>query len=432
MEILVYIPKESPRINFVFKHICKRILNIDVKFTTKVEPFIAFKGVKFSYAKKQLGKEIFIEQYGLLNEQGFSDMEIKVGRWNDIPCFFKTSSKSSIPFDIFSASFYMLTRYEEYQPYVKDNKEGFPIKESIAYQNDFLNIPVVDEWAYAFREVLKEKFPNQEFPERKGKQKSIIAVEEVFAYAQKGFVRQLGGFFKDLSRLQFKLIFKRIISLIRYQSDPLNVYDNIVDFYQKNNYPMHFMFQLSDYSRYSKNLSYNRTTYQRIIKSIGDYADLGLLLGYEATQEQEILVKEKKRWEQIVNEELDNVLINRHTINFPDAYKKMEKLNLSADYSMGFKKTLGFRAGTCTPFLFYDLDLEQLLPLTIYPSAFNSIVLENTDINSVIDQIKAIKQSIDKVNGNFLGIFENKDFADNFDDKMAKEIIQLIHDKKQD
>ena len=430
MEILVYVPKENSRIYYVFKHICKRILQLDVKFTTKVEPFIAFKGIKFSYAKKQLGKEIFVEQYGLLSEQGFTDKEIKMGNWSGVPCFFKTSSKSSIPYDIFSASFYMLTRYEEYQPYVKDNREGFPIKESIAYQNDFLERPVVDEWAYAFREVLKAKFPNHSFPERKGKQKSIIAVEEVFAYAQKGFVRQLGGFFNDLSRLQFKLILKRIISVARYQSDPLYVYNDIVDFYQQNNYPMHFMFQLSNYSRYSKNLSYNRTTYQRIIKSIGDYASLGLLLGFEATQEVEVLIKEKKRWEAIVNEELDNVLINRHSINFPDAYKNMEKLSLSDDYSMGFKKALGFRAGTCTPFLFYDLDLEQLLPLTVYPSVFNSIALEFIDPGEVVDQIKRIKKNINQVNGYFLGIFENRDFASNFEEKMAKEIIQLIHDKQ--
>ena len=429
MEILVYVPKENSRINYVFKHICKRILRLDVKFTTKVEPFIAFKGIKFSYAKKQLGKEVFVEQYGLLGEQGFSDKEIKVSKWNGIPCFFKTSSKSSIAYDIFSASFYMLTRYEEYQPYVKDSKEGFPIKESIAYQNEFLDRPVVDEWAYAFREVLKAKFPNHEFPERKPKQKTIIAVEEVFGYAQKGFVRQLGGFFKDLSQFQFKLIAKRILAVARYQSDPLYVYDDIVDFYQDNGYPMHFMFQLSNYSRYSKNLSYNRTTYQRIIKSIGDYADLGLLLGFEATQEAEVLIKEKKRWEQIVNRELDNVLINRHSINFPDAYKNMEKLNLSEDFSMGFKKSLGFRAGTCTPFLFYDLDLEQLLPLTVYPSAFNSIALDHIEVDEVIDEIKHIKERIDNVNGYFLGIFENKDFVDNFEDKMAKEIIQLIHDE---
>ena len=430
MEILVYVPKENSRIYYVFKHICKRILQLDVKFTTKVEPFIAFKGIKFSYAKKQLGKEIFVEQYGLLSEQGFTDKEIKMGNWSGVPCFFKTSSKSSIPYDIFSASFYMLTRYEEYQPYVKDSKEGFPIKESIAYQNDFLERPVVDEWAYAFREVLKDKFPNHSFPERKGKQKSIIAVEEVFAYAQKGFVRQLGGFFNDLSRLQFKLILKRIISVARYQSDPLYVYDDIVNFYQKNNYPMHFMFQLSNYSRYSKNLSYNRTTYQRIIKSIGDYASLGLLLGFEATQEVEVLIKEKKRWEAIVNEELDNVLINRHSINFPDAYKNMEKLSLSDDYSMGFKKALGFRAGTCTPFLFYDLDLEQLLPLTIYPSVFNSIALEFIDPDEVIDQLKRIKKNIIQVNGYFLGIFENRDFAGDFEQKIVKNIIQLIHDKQ--
>lgn len=432
MEILVYIPKETPRINFVFKHICKRILNLDVKFTTKVEPFIAFKGVKFSYAKKQLGKEVFVEQYGLLNEQGFSDMEIKVGQWKDIPCFFKTSTSSSIPYDIFSASFYLLTRYEEYQPYVKDTSEGFPIEESIAYQNGFLELPVVDEWAFAMRDVLKDKFPEHDFPEGKPQLKSIIAVEEVFAYAQKGFVRQIGGFFKDLSQLQFKLIFKRIASIIRYQADPLNVYDELVEYYQSHDYPMHFMFQLSNYSRYSKNLSYNRTTYQRIIKSMGDYAHLGLLLGFEAVQDQSVFVKEKKRWEQIVNEELDNALIKRHALNFPDVYKSMEKLNLSSDYSMGYKNSLGFRAGTCTPFLFYDLDLEQLLPLTIYPSAFNSIILADHDKNDIVERIKKIKKRILRLNGYFLGIFENKDFAEEEDANAAKQIIHIIHEKTGD
>ena len=34
---------------------------------------------------------------------------------------------------------------------------------------------------------------------------------------------------------------------------------------------------------------------------------------------------------------------------------------------MGYPDTIGFRASTCTPFLFYDLDFEVQTPLMIHP-----------------------------------------------------------------
>jgi len=73
MELLVYIPKQTPRINYIFRHICGRILGFKVKFTSKVEDFISFEGVKFSYAKKRLGNEVFIQKFGLLEELGIND-----------------------------------------------------------------------------------------------------------------------------------------------------------------------------------------------------------------------------------------------------------------------------------------------------------------------------------------------------------------------
>lgn len=119
MELLVYIPKQTPRINYIFRHICGRILGFKVKFTSKVEDFISFEGVKFSYAKKRLGNEVFIQKFGLLEELGINDLNFSMDLWEDVPCFFRVSSESDIPFDIFSASFYLVTRYEEYQPHVK-------------------------------------------------------------------------------------------------------------------------------------------------------------------------------------------------------------------------------------------------------------------------------------------------------------------------
>lgn len=74
--LLVYTKKKSPRLNYVFKHICTRVLGLKVGFTTKIEEFIAHHGLKMSYAKQQLGNEFFVKSHDILFEQGLGDVEI--------------------------------------------------------------------------------------------------------------------------------------------------------------------------------------------------------------------------------------------------------------------------------------------------------------------------------------------------------------------
>ena len=74
-----------------------------------------------SYGAQPLGSEFFVRSNGLLLEQGLSDLELNVQIWEDTKCFFASGEKSHIPFDIFSAAFYLLSRYEEYLPHVKDS-----------------------------------------------------------------------------------------------------------------------------------------------------------------------------------------------------------------------------------------------------------------------------------------------------------------------
>jgi hypothetical protein len=155
MKLLIYTHKITPRVRYVFKHICTRILGVQVDFTSVIEEFIAHQGLKLSYAKQPLGKELFIQSHYLLFEEGVSDIDISIKNWNDTKCFFICGSKSSLPFDIFAASFYLLSRYEEYLPYVADEYGRFPPEESIAYQYHFLKEPVIDIWAYKFKAFYK-------------------------------------------------------------------------------------------------------------------------------------------------------------------------------------------------------------------------------------------------------------------------------------
>ena len=54
---------------------------------------------------------------------------------------------SDLPFDIFAASFFLVSRYEEYLDYQPDEYGRFQASSSLAFRNGFLGIPVVDLWA---------------------------------------------------------------------------------------------------------------------------------------------------------------------------------------------------------------------------------------------------------------------------------------------
>jgi len=136
--LLVYTHKVTPRVKYVFKQVCTRILGISVNFTSKIEEFIAHDSLKMSYAKQPLGKELFIRSHDLLHEQGLAFLTINVNDWGDTKCFFPTGDKSHLPYDIFAASFYLLTRYEEYLPHVQDDYGRFIAEESLAHKFGFL------------------------------------------------------------------------------------------------------------------------------------------------------------------------------------------------------------------------------------------------------------------------------------------------------
>ena len=410
--LLIYTPKVTPRIIYVFKHICTHTLGLNLKFTTKIEEFIAHEGEKFSYGRKRLGNELFVQNVDLLLEQGLNDLEIKVQPWEDTKCFFAVSEKSDLPFDIFAASFFLLSRYEEYLPHVKDDFGRFPSSESLAYKKGFLKQPVVDIWAYKFKRVLKDRFENIKFRTRSYETVSIISVSHVFNFKNKGFLRSLSGTVLDLINLKFSRVSDRFRVLLRLKKDPYNVFDELIHFIKEYKTQMVFMFQLSDYNAYDKNINYNRQNYSSIIKYVADYSKVGLRLGYFAVQEEEVLKREKKRFENIIHGPLQNVINPKYNLMLPLHYGYLNDLEIPNDYSMGFPESIGFRAGTGTSFLFYDINMEVTTPLTIHPYVFHTQVCHTGNVVDIENTLDVLISELKKVDGTFRAVFKNRDFSE--------------------
>ncbi len=412
--ILIYTHKVTPRVRYIFKHIFTRILQIPIDFTGKVEEFVAYNGPKFSYTNVALGKEFFIKSNELLFQQGIKDFDINVQKWDDVPCFFLTGEQSEIPFDIFAASFYLISRYEEYLPHIKDTHGRFSAEESIAFKNNFLEKPLVDIWAYKFLKTLKIKFPDFEHSTREYQYISTIDVDNAFAYKHKSFVRTIGGFLKDASQFKIFTIWDRLAVLFNIKKDPFDTFKAIIECKKTHQVRTIFFFLIGDYTTYDTNVSSSKRKFKLLIKDMVDYARVGLHPSYYTMNNGVLLKKEKERLESITNMPIKRSRQHFLRVSLPETYQKLIDLEIEEDYSMGYASHTGFRASTCTPFYFYDLDFEIQTPLKIFPFALIDSTLNDylkLTAKQSLGKIRDLKNEVKSVNGIFITVFHNESLS---------------------
>lgn len=412
--VLIYTHKITPRVRYTFKQIFTRILQIDIDFTSKVEEFVAFNGPKFSYTNVALGKEFFVQSNELLFEQGIRDVEIVMQKWEGVPCFFSTIEASEIPFDIFAASFYLITRYEEYLPHIKDQHGRFSANQSLAYEHNFLEKPLVDIWAFKFLEVLKQKFSDFEPDTRTYKYISTIDVDNAFAYKHKSFIRTVGGFLNDISKLHLITVWDRFAVLFNLKKDPFNTFKKAIELKNTYNVRTIFFFLIADYTSFDTNVSASKTKYKLLIKDMVDYARVGLHPSYYTMNDSAMLKKEKERLEAITNMPIKRSRQHYLRVSLPETYQHLIDLEIDEDYSMGYATHVGFRASTCTPFYFYNLDFEIQTPLKIFPFALMDATLNDylkLTPKQSLGKIRDLKNEVKAVNGTFITLFHNESLS---------------------
>jgi len=407
--LLIFTHKITNRLTYTAKQVFEKILGVEMSFTTKVEDFIKHNGPKMTYSKQPLQNEFFIRSNDLLFEQGINDLEIKVSDWEGLPCFFSSGEKSAIPFDIFSASFFLLSRYEEYLPHVKDSVGRFPVKESIAYQNNFLELPVVDLWAHKLLEALKERFPDMEMKEKSYGFTSIINVSTSHAYAMRGISRTLGGFLLDLGNLRFRNVWERMSVILRLKKDPYDNFFELVDIHKKFPIKTMFFFQFAKHSAHDKNVSTNSNKFRYLIKSVADYSVVSLSTSFVSTSDKDVLREEKKQLGNLINRPISYARLRYNKVNVPITYRNLVETEFTDDFSMGYTHEVGFRAGTCTPFYFYDINTEVRQPIKIHPFAMHDYALvKYKSKEEVFEKMDKVYRLVKQVKGDFILVFSNE------------------------
>ncbi|MEO6328402.1 MAG: polysaccharide deacetylase family protein [Ginsengibacter sp.] len=426
--LLIYLPGITPRCEYVFGMMFNEELGIEYDTTTHLNIFEAHEQEKINYSFKRNGKEFYIHASSLLFENGIKEIDISTEKKSGTTFLFCNDASCDLGFDIFSATFYMLSRYEEYLPFTADKYGRFKGADSLAYRNNFLQQPVVNTWVSIFRKMLVEKFPHLQL--RSSSFNYIITYDIDIAYAFKGrnLARLIGATAKDIFEFRVKNIFNRICTLVNLQKDPWDTFDLMQDLIVKNRLHSLFFFLMGDYSEHDKNIAYTHPLMKKLITRVSTFSEIGIHPSFQSFAFPEKISNEKTRLESLSGKKISKS--RQHYLRFilPDTYNNLADAGVKEDYSMGFSDIPGFRAGTAKPFYFYDLKNERATDLKIFPITFMD--------GSLIDYLKLapgealayilqLIEEVKNVDGTFISIWHNHTLSET---NMYKG-WRLVHDK---
>ncbi len=413
--LLIYTHKKTNRIKYILNLVFKDVLGIDFELTTNSEQLKKHSGPKLSYTTNAQCDELFFSSRNLLFETGISEQNISVFEYNSFAVFFATGKTSALPFDVFAASFYLVSRYEEYLPHIRDEHDRFIAEDSLAFQNGFLHIPVVNIWIQWIKTLLQTKYPALVFAERKYEFISTIDIDNAYAYREKGFTRSVGGYLKSLSKFSVKDIVERTRVLLGLEKDPYDTYDFQLDIIKKHKLKTIYFFLLGDYGVNDKNLPIESKKFQSLIKMLGDYAQIGIHPSYGSNSSKEQLKKEVERLSKVLHREITNSRQHFLKLTLPETYRNLIDLDITDDYTMGFASQVGFRASICSPFNFYDLDMELETKLKVHPFAIMEGTLKyymKIHHEDALLKIKPLIDEVKAVNGQFISLWHNDTLND--------------------
>lgn len=405
--VKIYSAKDSPRLNYIAGIILGDILGVSWEVITDKRKLGRHPVINYSADKLAGSFKISPDQ--ILFEKGIFQKTLSVSNWNSLPVFFSTSPDSDLPFDIFGASFFLVTRYEEYLDSERDEYGRFSSSSSAAVKFGFLDRPVIDLWARELAKAFLKRFPNIAFKRNDYKALMTIDTDQPFAYLGRNIFTSIGDFIHEKKSASVSLN-DRYRVMTKEQKDPFDVFDYMIGILERHNTDTKFFFPVGDRSKYDENPSWKNEEYRQLIHKIAGKYNIGLHPSFLAGRESSAVNSEAKRLNKILGKSISLSRFHYLRLFMPQSYLNAITAGISEDYSMGYPDEAGFRAGIARPFYFFDLTSDACTDLRIVPFQIMDADLFNhkqLSPDSAIDVIARMINETRSVGGLFVSIWHN-------------------------
>jgi len=417
--ILIYSPEENPRVVWTLDLVFRQLLGTEYRLTTFPNELDFAGGPALAYSLTPVGDHPWLKASGLLFERDIREQHagIRPGSWKNLKTIFTIlaieqddAKKPILNFDLLSAVFYFVTRYEEYLPFEPDEHNRFHSSESLAFHLGIQEEPIVNQWVRAFGDLLEHLYGpaiSLKYPEYT--YLPTIDVDNAWAYAHKGFARFIGGLWQDRHSMEARNF--RFQVLRENQNDPFNTYHLIHHFHHEASVKAVWFFLLGDYGPNDKNVHHANYHLQTLIYNISIENPVGIHPSYASNSSPAIVSREIARLAKITGQPVTRSRQHFLRLHFPETCRTLAHLGVREDYSLGYADRPGFRGGIASPFRFFDLEANQDTDLTIHPFQVMDITLRqylSLTPDQAIEKVLELGAKVKLVGGTFITLWHNE------------------------
>lgn len=365
------------------------------------------------------------------NNHGFSKLPVIFGQTERRP-----TKANSIPIDIFGSSFFMLSRYEEYFQVVEDFHKRFPASASIAYRNDFLDRPIINEYLEILWSCLKKQWPGLRRKQRTFRLIPTHDVDIPYEYLGQPFRKIVIKSAADAYHgLKFRQIFDNISNWIKINGgggqDPYDTHNWLMAIAEKENLKATFNFMSGGRLPVDYYYSLKGKHIKRLIKRITRRGhEIGFHPSYLTAFDGELWKTEFDKFQKVLN----GYPIKggrQHFLIFkiPYTWRYWSENSLEYDSTLGFADHAGFRCGICYEYPVFDLEKRRQMSLRERPL----IAMERTVIDdayqglgttpAALDYMQKLKYNCRKFRGDFVLLWHNQRFVDHKEREIYRALI---------
>lgn len=413
------------RYNYVVNYLVKNLgfSPADVQYFQSDLFEIKYNGVNLKFADEHLA-----------HMSGLKHFVVRVSDVEYRSCKFYTlfdHSDANLGPDILATIYWFLTRYEEYTNPKRDVYGRFLLEYSDLNQEDYL-VPIVDD---IVKNIAKLLSLTGSFLGANHDPNIYLThdIDHPVVYknvSRASLFRSLLG--DVITRRSLGLLLKRLLARM-FRSDRLDPANNITWILDANKGERSIFFYIStlDLGPHNTNMPVSDSSVESQLNELLNKpeVEVGIHPSIHSGESFDMLSEEIKSLSHVTGTDIGASRMHYVKYNIRFTFEYLELLGVSKDYTMLFPDGIGWKTGTCRPYLWHDVLKNRNMRIEIYTTCFmdvSAFKYLKLDEEKCREMVANLFSTAKQYNGTFIALWHNTELMTKRRKKLYEEIIEII------
>ncbi len=335
--------------------------------------------------------------------------------------------------DLFASAFYLLSRMEEIIITKRDNFDRFDDYLNTLTKFNLNKRPLVDEYLYFFRKFFEILGVGSLVKQRKAEKFLTFDIDEYKKYYRFNLIKRLAG--DLLRRKSFSLFKKTLIEFLKVKlnkiKDPYDKFAYFKELARALEFKSIYFVLVANETKYEGKYSLKDRKLISFLKELKKDNLLGLHYGFNSSGKSLALKEEQELLEKVTKRKITKGRSHFLRFRIETLYENLLANGFSVDYSMGFSKFMGFRAGTSLRYPPFNFKKRAAYELEVFPFSLMDTPYLNLLNSGKISfdlfqkELEELLINLKKVNGNYCFLLHNSSVSDSLDEFLKRKFLEI-------